>query len=766
MMKPVETTSGVGMNGRVVVWILFWVVAMLAACGGTNTKTPEVSVGDVVDVPAGESTAGDSTPQPADGGDEAAVVDSGDGDSAAPDACEEGQCLPDVPAVLPLVWTNLGDGDLVTVGKKVVLEFEAATPMPENEQQELLYNEAFQPKVTLWDADARTPGQEVSVVTTWRPVKPGLFRKPALVLQPLPCDSEKCPEGIEGGGWHPDESFRVTVSLGDQQYARVFRTFPSLPDQLAYAIAEFEVPVPTDCDNECDGACDNCFPFPVKVMVFIPPGYRHSDDPCCLDDSCLPGVACLDNSPNDGWDNGQQRYPLLTALHSYGGAGGTMADAYGWATLPKFTVEGVVEPTLFVLPDGTVPQPYCGDGWKWPFSEQSTCYTQFLGIPAATPNETTFVSYTFFLANTLPRFLAGHFRLRSRDDGGSKIESDAARRGYGIAGLTWDGWGALMNAFKHPEAFGAVYGLMPPLVSIFNPWAYWSKDGEIDKHEICNTDGNGEYPREPVGDGYRDLSMIDPHTMKLCGEGKSCKLPGGYCADESTCEGNCDSEAPCPSTGLVREIVFEDRHVPEAAGSCFWLTPEGISNEQVADVWCGFDVTCQVDPGAPDKWRTDFDAFPFDGNIFFMTGSRATSGPPAAFFDLDQQLDKRGVVHGFRYEDSGGIYPDWNLVHDYIEGWTEITRKNGTTAPGNFPETGHLYPFLNNAFEGLGNRPFNHPSASEFTTGAMDPDRDHFIDLIYPSNPDLNFIEDNCPGVYNPDQKDSDGDGIGDACSG
>jgi hypothetical protein len=30
--------------------------------------------------------------------------------------------------------------------------------------------------------------------------------------------------------------------------------------------------------------------------------------------------------------------------------------------------------------------------------------------------------------------------------------------------------------------------------------------------------------------------------------------------------------------------------------------------------------------------------------------------------------------------------------------------------------------------------------------------------------PELNYVEDNCPGVYNPKQTDTDGDGIGDEC--
>ena len=77
-----------------------------------------------------------------------------------------------------------------------------------------------------------------------------------------------------------------------------------------------------------------------------------------------------------------------------------------------------------------------------------------------------------------------------------------------------------------------------------------------------------------------------------------------------------------------------------------------------------------------------------------------------------------------------------------------------------------MITFFNNAFEGLGNAPFNHPSASEFSMSALDPDEDFSIDLTYAPNPELNYVEDNCPGLYNPDQLDADGDGVGDACEG
>lgn len=44
----------------------------------------------------------------------------------------------------------------------------------------------------------------------------------------------------------------------------------------------------------------------------------------------------------------------------------------------------------------------------------------------------------------------------------------------------------------------------------------------------------------------------------------------------------------------------------------------------------------------------------------------------------------------------------------------------------------------------------------------VDPDQDNVPDAPLPNRPDIKV--DNCPGLFNPDQADQDGDGKGDAC--
>jgi hypothetical protein len=376
------------------------------------------------------------------------------------------------------------------------------------------------------------------------------------------------------------------------------------------------------------------------------------------------------------------------------------------------------------------------------------------------------------------REIAKRFRIRHMDDEGNKLDNqgniideehpddnagrDYYRRAWGVTGCSGGGFGTPINAFLFAEDWGSMFALIGASPSMFNPYIYWNQGG-ITYEQICNTSGNASYPYEPVGDGYRDLAMMDPTTVTTCPEGMVCARPHGYCVPADQCPGTCDS-SPCWSTGQLRDVTIEQRHVPAGGKSCFWFSPPGISNAIVLSVLCGLDTTCRADPGAPDIWRTDFDKYSFEGNIMFTTGTLDFEGPAAAFIDLDLQLDKRGVAHSFRYEDRGAIYHDWNAVHDYVEGHPTITRSDGEVVPGNFPNTGLLYPWFNAAFEGIGNRPFNDPSSSEYTTGAMDPDRDYVIDLDYKGITPYSFIEDNCPGVYNPGQEDSDGDGLGNAC--
>ena len=724
-----------------IVAVAFCFLALAAGCGGEPASSPVA--GDAADTP--DVLQVESRGQDGKIAADSRVFETGADvvevlevmpDSPIPDAnvdLDDISIPDDFPATLPLVWTNLGDGDMVTVRKRIVLEFEAGTPMPETKNEETLYDLTFPATLTLWDAPSGTAGAQVKMTATWRHEQTGKFRRPALVLGPAPCfdeDSPGCPQGAEIPQYLPTTAYRLTVQLGQEPYERVFHTIPGWAP--GYKIVEYEVP-PQECEE--------CYPYPVKVHVFIPPEY-DSDD-LELNNTSIP------------WNNKSQRYPVLVGLFSGYGQDFTKADALSWTSLPRYTAQGVLEPAIIVLPDGDIPWPYCQNPWlEYPVN----CDTYFVGLlDEVIPNVITSTCFTHFLAHTMREFLSTRLRVRGWDDAGNETDQDAARRAYGVLGIVNGGWGALLNAFIHPEAWGSVYALNAGMVSLFNPWTYWNPDGDppVPKEKICPYKLNEEYPLEPVGEGYRDLSMVDEETVGFCPAGQVCSWPRGYCIQEADClDSACHNDAPCPSTGLTREVSIEQRWIPAGAKSCFWATPPPMSNAILLTYLCGLDSTCRVDPGAPDQWRTDFDDYPFDGNIMFSTGIEDPEGPPAAFIDLDHQLDIREVPHSFLYVDKCGTGHDAEAAEYQMQGtcWPE------------YPGTGFVYPFFNNAFEGLGNPVFNHPFASEFSRRALDPDEDYVIDLTYDGNPELNYVEDNCPGVYNPSQLDTDGDGIGDEC--
>jgi hypothetical protein len=634
-----------------------------------------------------------------------------------------------LPDELKVVWTNVENMDMVTVRKNVVLEFETETRMPENKAEIVEYNKAFEAHLYEWDADKEVVVAENKIKISWRHILPGKHRKPALVIEPL--NDETPLQGLVA-----TTPYKVTVHLGQGKYfERVFHTLPMWTP--GYKLVQFEVPVED---------CERCFPFPVTVSVFIPPEYNSPDPE--YNNNSLP------------WGNTQQRYPVLVGLHGYNGQGMSMADAYGYKTLPRFSSQGVVEPTILILSDGTVPQPYCGEGWEWPGAGK-TCYTQFMGIGAKIPEYKQFTCYSYFMAHTMLKYIGQFLRIRGQDNGGYRLDDegevieyeeepnlallkeqgrtwDYFRRGHGITGLSGGGFAALINAFAFADTWGSVYGLVPTTPSFFNPYAYWYSPGtakvEISQQQICNQAGNAAYPYQPLGSGFWDRSMIDPATDRC------------------------------------RVITLDMREIWGGGKTCFWFSPPAVSNAIVINMLCGLDATCMTDPGIPEKgivnpWHVDFERFPFDGNILFSTGIRDFEGPPAAFFDLDQQLDRQGIIHDFWYMDSGGVYHDWQSIYDQVVGRYVIDWQDGTQTPGNFPGTGKLYPFMNSAYEGLGNPVFNHPFASDFTNGALDPDRDHHIDFAYEGVPDdLKYVDDNCPGVTNLDQLDTDNDAFGDEC--
>src|SRR5262249_38095910 len=58
-------------------------------------------------------------------------------------------------------------------------------------------------------------------------------------------------------------------------------------------------------------------------------------------------------------------------------------------------------------------------------------------------------------------------------------------------------------------------------------------------------------------------------------------------------------------------------------------------------------------------------------------------------------------------------------------------------------------------------RDTDHDGVGDACDACTDPDGDGFGSPGFPAN---TCADDNCPRDYNPDQRDSDGDGVGDAC--
>jgi len=90
-----------------------------------------------------------------------------------------------------------------------------------------------------------------------------------------------------------------------------------------------------------------------------------------------------------------------------------------------------------------------------------------------------------------------------------------------------------------------------------------------------------------------------------------------------------------------------------------------------------------------------------------------------------------------------------------VSGQTDNTQSNDPLK--DLQDQGQLPPPLQK--EGV---PGAGPEVLSLYPISIDPDQDNVPDSPIPGRPDIKV--DNCPELYNPDQADTDGDGIGDLC--
>jgi hypothetical protein len=420
-----------------------------------------------------------------------------------------------------------------------------------------------------------------------------------------------------------------------------------------------------------------------------------------------------------------QRYPVVFLLHDAGTMEGYARVARGAGVAVE---RGAMEPTIVVLPDGRVSSERCA---QEPMLQAQGCHTQFLGLWRL---DDTLLSYTSFLADDLRAEVRQHFRVRGAD-GATISDPLLYRRSHALTGVSAGGYGSLVNAFHRPDAWYGAAAVIAGVVSAFNPYSHFGPTIRP-RDAVCPTPNNGaSYPRRAVGLGFEDLTGLDE------------------------------------ATGLRRSVRFREREIVNGASNCFQAVPP-VQGELVRAGACLLDVACLVDPEAPrhlSKLRAVRDEHPFHGNLWFDTGVFDGGGPPAAFMDLDELLDRGGVAHSFRFLDRGALSHGGAAVSERYDGaaWIAGPSAGGCRLPeqpGGWAGAGAIWPFMSRAVEGVGNPTFNSASLSTYTDGALDPDRDGALDFDDPERPALREVRDLCPGVYDPDQGDRDSDGVGDAC--
>lgn len=147
-----------------------------------------------------------------------------------------------------------------------------------------------------------------------------------------------------------------------------------------------------------------------------------------------------------GYHDGDTRYPVIFWLAGHGGSGPLMLNSPAWAeSLPeridRLITAGAMPPAIVALPD---------------------CWTIFGG--AQYLNSSALGRYEDYLIDELVPYVDANYRTL------------AAREHRGVSGKSSGGYGAMVQAMRHPETFGAFashsgdiyfeFGLIPDLAKL------------------------------------------------------------------------------------------------------------------------------------------------------------------------------------------------------------------------------------------------------------------------------------------------------------
>ncbi len=268
---------------------------------------------------------------------------------------------------------------------------------------------------------------------------------------------------------------------------------------------------------------------------------------------------------------------------------------------------------------------------------------------------------------------------------------------------------------------------------------------------------------------YRDIYTNEEVTWvwEFRGGGVSSGWLGTIWGCQGCWDQHCNKIEPPLYDGFLRDGTVYSGVIPRQAtglhGELYWAST--WENRTWVDFWI-WDISSAITPWP--SWQTSLGRW-FQVTLIpgMMKSAGLDADDPWPTLELPIVCDTTGTV--------ADIYLVVNLVEWFAD--TRPTQEEYTVVDGECADLPGYYfgtaPFIVDTLAGPGENPLStdwltaplvlvgQSIGSPGDAACVDSDGDHYGD---PGEPDNECPVDNCPDYYNPDQTDSDVDGVGDAC--